>query len=152
MSPLAKLIVVVTQVRFNTKAEWREAVPNLAYFIHHGDWGAPKKVVSSSDTIPCRLICRDPPSISLVQLRALLVVCPPSENTIVRGKAPLPDVKSQNWIAMFRPEARLEGKAIPVRYASSQFFAASTSILTSLSHSSTENPSTKLMRTSFQLL
>lgn len=50
--------------------------------MHNGDWGSPKK------------------------LRALLCVCPPLEQTFVRGNAPMPDVKSQNWVALFRPEAR----------------------------------------------
>ena len=82
------------KIRFDASSEWKEAVPNLAYFIHNGDWGSPKK------------------------MRALLCICPPLEESFVRGKASLPDVKSQNWLALFRPEAKsVDGKSrIPVRY------------------------------------
>lgn len=80
-------------MRFDRLAEWKETVSSLAFFIHNGDWGAPKR------------------------LRALLCVCPPPESSLIRGIAPLPDVKSQNWLALLKPESRFEDKkCIPIRF------------------------------------
>ena len=81
------------QIRFDRFADWRDAVNSLAFFIHNGDWGAPKR------------------------LRALLCCSPPPEESVIRGIAPLPDVKSQNWLALFKPESRFENNSrIPVRF------------------------------------